>query len=177
MSTNHTPNYNLCQWEAEDKVLRTEFNTDNAKIDAAIKAVDRRVDGKASTASLNSLKSTVDSLSQTVTQHTTALEGKGNCQLHSTTYVGTGTKGESYKNALSFPKKPMVVFIIGPSGERVTLIQGQGIHFASRNGVSGGSMTASWSGNTVRWYSQSSVQSQFNEDKVSYRVLALLQAG
>ena len=42
MSTNHTPNYSLCQWEAEDKVLRTEFNADNAKIDAAIKAVDRR---------------------------------------------------------------------------------------------------------------------------------------
>ena len=79
--------------------------------------------------------------------------------------------------ALSFPKKPMVVFIIGPSGERVTLIQGQGIHFASRNGVSGGSMTASWSGNTVRWYSQSSVQAQLNEDGKTYRVLALLQAG
>ena len=33
---NHTPNYNLSQWDAEDKVLRTDFNADNAKIDAAL---------------------------------------------------------------------------------------------------------------------------------------------
>ena len=36
MSTNHTPNFNLSQWEAGDKVLRTDFNADNAKIDAAL---------------------------------------------------------------------------------------------------------------------------------------------
>ena len=36
MSTNHTPNFNLCQWEATDKVLRTDFNHDNQKIDAAL---------------------------------------------------------------------------------------------------------------------------------------------
>ena len=38
MSTNHTTNYDLNQWEGTDKVLRTEFNADNAKIDAALKA-------------------------------------------------------------------------------------------------------------------------------------------
>ena len=38
MSTNHTPNFNLCQWEADDKVLRSDFNADNQKIDAALKA-------------------------------------------------------------------------------------------------------------------------------------------
>lgn len=37
MSTNHTPNFNLCQWEAADKVLRDDFNQDNAKIDAALR--------------------------------------------------------------------------------------------------------------------------------------------
>lgn len=36
MSTNHTPNYNLCQWEATDQVLRSDFNQDNDKIDAAL---------------------------------------------------------------------------------------------------------------------------------------------
>ena len=36
MSTNHTTNYDLNQWEGTDKVLRTEFNADNAKIDAAL---------------------------------------------------------------------------------------------------------------------------------------------
>ena len=38
MSTNHTTNYDLNQWEATDKVLRAEFNEDNAKIDAALKS-------------------------------------------------------------------------------------------------------------------------------------------
>ena len=36
MSTNHTANYDLCQWEATDQVLHTDFNQDNAKLDAAI---------------------------------------------------------------------------------------------------------------------------------------------
>ena len=36
MSTNKTQQYQLNQWEAEDKVLRTEFNEDNQKIDQAL---------------------------------------------------------------------------------------------------------------------------------------------
>ena len=36
MASNYTPNLNLCQWAAEDAVLREEFNADNRKIDAAL---------------------------------------------------------------------------------------------------------------------------------------------
>ena len=36
MSTNKTQHYHLNQWEAEDKVLRAEFNHDNAKLDSAM---------------------------------------------------------------------------------------------------------------------------------------------
>ena len=36
MASNYTENYGLCQWEATDQVLRTDFNEDNAKIEAAI---------------------------------------------------------------------------------------------------------------------------------------------
>ena len=39
MSTNKTQHYQLNQWEAEDKVLRTEFNEDNQKIDGALSAL------------------------------------------------------------------------------------------------------------------------------------------
>ena len=38
MATNQTTNYQLNQWEPTDQVLRTDFNADNAKIDAALKA-------------------------------------------------------------------------------------------------------------------------------------------
>ena len=40
MASGQTANYQLNQWEAEDKVLRTEFNADNAKLDAALAAHD-----------------------------------------------------------------------------------------------------------------------------------------
>ena len=33
-----TTNYQLNQWDATDRVLRTDFNSDNQKIDAALKA-------------------------------------------------------------------------------------------------------------------------------------------
>ena len=39
MASNQTSNYGLNQWEATDQVLRTDFNQDNAKLDAALKAM------------------------------------------------------------------------------------------------------------------------------------------
>ena len=42
MASNYTENYGLCQWEATDNFVRTEFNQDNARIDAALKAADGR---------------------------------------------------------------------------------------------------------------------------------------
>ena len=36
MASSYTSSYQLCQWEAGDKVLRTDFNGDNQKIDAAL---------------------------------------------------------------------------------------------------------------------------------------------
>ena len=33
---NQTNNYQLCQWDPEDFIFRTDFNADNAKIDAAL---------------------------------------------------------------------------------------------------------------------------------------------
>ena len=39
MANSYTANYGLCQWEAGDQFIRSEFNQDNAKIDAALKRV------------------------------------------------------------------------------------------------------------------------------------------
>ena len=36
MASNYTSSYQLCQWEGTDKVLRTDFNGDNQKIDTAL---------------------------------------------------------------------------------------------------------------------------------------------
>ena len=40
MASNHTANYNLSQWEENDEVLRADFNADNAKLDAALLALE-----------------------------------------------------------------------------------------------------------------------------------------
>lgn len=39
MASNYTEHYGLCQWEETDAVLRTDFNQDNAKLEAALKAL------------------------------------------------------------------------------------------------------------------------------------------
>ena len=44
MASGYTANYGLCQWQGSDKFLREEFNQDNEKIDAALKAADGKAD-------------------------------------------------------------------------------------------------------------------------------------
>ena len=173
MASSYTQNYKLCQWEAGDKVLRTEFNADNAKIDAAIAAVEGRVSGlsgsKASISELNSVKNSLDSLSQTVSQHAAALTGKGNCQLYVTSYTGAGGCGENNQNSLTFPHKPFAVFLI--SGNYViSLFQG----VTSTRGTGSSYLHSAWSGNTLRWYS-SSDSDQLNQKGARYSVFALLE--
>ena len=75
MASNQTSSYGLSQWEATDAVQRLEFNSDNAKVDAALKSLSDQVVQKASQSALNTVISavnqkadaaTVSSLSQTV---------------------------------------------------------------------------------------------------------------
>ena len=39
MASHQTTNFQLCQWEADDEVLRTDFNADNLKIENALSAI------------------------------------------------------------------------------------------------------------------------------------------
>jgi hypothetical protein len=91
---NRTTNYNLCQFEETDRVRRTDFNEDNAKIDAAVKAVGRRVDGlEASKADKTALAAVEGKISRIVTG----------------TYAGTG--GSSGVRRISLPGRPKLVLI------------------------------------------------------------------
>ena len=62
---NQTTNYQLSQWESTDRILMSDFNGDNTKIDAALKALDDE------------------------------LNTKGNCQIWTTSYVGNGNYGST----------------------------------------------------------------------------------
>lgn len=48
-----TTNYKLTQWAKDDRILMEDFNDDNAKIDAALKAQESAIATKAATAALN----------------------------------------------------------------------------------------------------------------------------
>ena len=91
MSTNHTPNYQLSQWERTDRVLMEDFNADNAKIDAALGTLAGQVSGKADASAL------------------AAVSQSRNCQAATTSYTGTGTSGENAPSSVSFSR-------IRPSG-------------------------------------------------------------
>ena len=60
MASNYTTNYQLNQWEPTDAVQRVEFNQDNAKVDAALKALSDQVVQKANQSALNTLISAVN---------------------------------------------------------------------------------------------------------------------
>lgn len=60
MASKHTEKYGLNQWEGSDLFIRTEFNEDNQKIDAALAGLAGQLGSKASQTALNSLTSTVN---------------------------------------------------------------------------------------------------------------------
>ena len=60
MNLNHTTNYQLSQWELTDRILMSDFNSDNSKIDAALKAHSDAIAGKAAQSTVNSLTQTVN---------------------------------------------------------------------------------------------------------------------
>ncbi len=128
-----TQHYQLNQWAADDQVLRTDFNADNAKIDAA-------------------------------------LAGKGNCRLYTGSYVGTGTKEQSF----TFPAKPYFAAIMGGS---FFIIMAHGItSTVSLSSFRQTSVDIAWTGNTASWEVHNYDQDACNLENVTYQVIALLDA-
>ena len=154
MASQQTPNYKLSRWAGTDRILVEEFNSDNKKIDAALKS---NADGVAA------LK--------------TALASCGNCQIEISTYTGTGTRGEEYPTVITFPKMPTVFFVRG----RGTFFAAQG--GASEGSLivydSGSAQIRdallSWSGNQLSIVSSNNAKHQLNTDNSLYWVLALYQ--
>ena len=168
MATNQTTNYQLNQWEPTDAVQRVDFNADNAKIDAALDALAGQVAEKADGDDLAAL-------SETVAGHTAALALRGNCQIYTTTYTGTGTVSRTF----SFPKQPLLVIIGGPS---IYLVAVRGITalLSTENGESN-NLTGTWSGTalTVAYNGNwgGGDRRACNASGSSYRIVALLDMG
>lgn len=68
-----------------------------------------------------------------------------NCQIYTTTYVGTGTIGRTY----IFPHKPIVVFVTGDSNTFIRAVQGSSsalVHYNFEDAI----LQTSWDGNTLQ---------------------------
>ena len=147
---NQTANYQLSQWESTDRILMSDFNSDNAKLDAAL-----------------------GTLAQTVTGHTTALAQKGNCQIYFDTYTGTG----SGATVLTFPKAPKLVFITNAEDViSVTLVQGSNTA-TSYSGSYSKTLNVTWSGNSVSiTQAENYLNYQCNATGRTYVLAALMSA-
>lgn len=157
---NQTSNYQLNQWDPEDRILRTDFNEDNAKLDAALKG---NADAISSEASARS--SAVSSLTNLIGQ-------RGNCKMEIRTYIGTGQDGETHPCSQTFSRKPAVIFITGDEYLGICLRNGTTIWnlYSKYANI----CYCSWSadGKTVSWYAFDA-DVQLNTSGMTYTLVAL----
>ena len=96
MASNHTEHFSLNQWQADDQVKRTDFNEDNAKIDAALNDLSG---GLAAAQAEKADQTALDALAAEVAKKATtaALEAVRAAvpKIAVGTYTGTGTYGDS----------------------------------------------------------------------------------
>ena len=146
MPTNHTEHYSLSQWEAEDKVLRTDFNEDNVKIDRALAAADRRADG----------------LEQSLANQAGQIARLGNCQIYTAQYTGEGKSPITH----TFPHKPWLITVTCLEGG--TMIFWPGLPSLPENRY----VTFTWEGNIVTW-SGPLIEGMASQGR-HYQIIALL---
>jgi len=141
----HTQNYNLTQWSPADRILRSDFNTDNAAIDTAL------------------------------ADHAAQLAKLGNCGIETYTYTGTGTCGTEHPTVIPFSRMPTFFILIGyyvlitgaggaEKGTGVLRIpNGGGCHTAS--------LLFDWNGPTLRFI-QGDAINQANDANKPYFAIA-----
>ena len=148
-----TTNYQLNQWAKSDRVMMDDFNADNTKIDAALKA---NADAAAAASAAVALC--------------------GNCKIETSTYTGTGTCGSANPVTLTFPKKPTLVVVFGHNS--LLLIsdkcgsKGFGLGFNSYGTIwRGEDLAVAWTGSTLKYYCDYDA-TQANVNGKVYQVIA-----
>ena len=181
MASNYTEHYDLCQWEATDQVQRTDFNADNAKIDAALDALAGQVAEKADGDDLISLGQMVEQKAEI--SELTELDGRA-LRWALGSYVGTGTCGSDSPNQLDFSKTlgraPVFLLVRKESDNSTTkspvLAAVRGVKYCSVYpsliNTGGATCSMTWSGTSVQWYGSAAVQ-QMNEEGDKYFYLAI----
>ena len=132
----------------------SDFNSDNSKIDAALKA-------------------TADAIAAEAAARTAALAAKGNCKIEFKTYTGNGGSGAGSPTRITFSGQPTAVLVSGYDGFVAgrygdTLVTAA---FSTSSGAGVGSIDAAWSGNTLSFFSNNPV-GQLNLSGYTYWALA-----
>ena len=162
MASNQTSNYGLNQWEATDQVLRTEFNEDNQKIDAALKELADKD---------TALEGTLASQAEQITK-------LGNCRIETFTYTGTGTYGQYNPTRYNFSTQPLFLMVIGLNirmvafkGQTLVPILSRPVNNAAQPILN--NIPCTWSSTRVSIYSTENDRFQLNEEGHEYWGLAL----
>ena len=149
-----TTNYQLNQWAKSDRVMMDDFNADNTKIDAALKA---NADAAAAASAAVALC--------------------GNCKIETSTYTGNGKYGSANPTTLTFPKKPSLVIVFGFNA--LILISDKNGHTAFTLSAHptyglvyrGDTLNILWENSTLQYYSDEASY-QANCDNKIYQVVA-----
>lgn len=142
----HTEYHQLCLWDPEDRILREDFNSDNAKTEAALADL------------------------------TEAVAGCGNCKIVYGSYTGTGNYSSAHPNSLTFSGQPLLVAVANTkNGSLLVMLYSasNGLALISRES---GNQTPilDWTAeNTVSWYSGGAAN-QFNTSGVTYVYVGLI---
>lgn len=107
MASNHTEHFSLNQWLPDDQVKRTDFNEDNAKIDAALNDLSGGLAEKADQAALDALAAEVAKKATTAALETVSKKLAAMPCLVTGTYTGDGT--DSRLISLGFQPKALLV--------------------------------------------------------------------
>lgn len=171
-----TQNYQLNQWESTDKISRGDFNSDNAKLDAALAA-------KAEKSSVTALETALASYKTQNEASLAALSsavgtGGQNARITWGVYKGTGTYGKDNPCSLTFDFCPVAILIACPSFANNPSLPSVYLRdcakaFPNSSETTGVTVNLTWSDNGVSWYNSSSSTYQNNTVSLYYYYVAI----
>ena len=153
MPSNQTANYSLSQWVRSDQVRMEDFNADNAKLDAALKAAEQRSAGL--DAKINTTAAAAEQRSAAVAaaaeKRSAALDAaKGNCTIEFFSYVGQGRSGMNSPTTITFRKPPLFFIAFGTYSIGVGSKHSSNVIVTASDNVFPDQ--GSWRGNTISFY-------------------------
>lgn len=191
-----TANYKLSQWEKSDRIQMEDFNGDNAKLEAALKAQAGALAAHgasldamsthaaalsahettlaAHTASLNAMSTHAATLSAhetAIAALNAAVSKRGNCQVQFVTYPGAGGGLASNPKTLTFAHRPMAIFLYGSSNHFTWAARG---FVYSSLSLTKGTITFTWNDRSISWYGDNSMIGLDHPD-YTYTAVVLLE--